>query len=243
MNKRLFVVAGAMLCAVVTYASVLAVKNRAAKKNVAPNVAHQPGKPSKNAEVMKVSTDASSATATMQNGVGPNNPNVPEHVVYSFLFRHQNFMKKKAEEAESRGQDSSLFRNYYQREAKLDDRQAAMLSDIATQVELDVKAIEAEAKLIVDKVRAERASAPVKPNQPVPPPSPELMALQQRRNAVVLQARNQLERALGPSSFSDFHKYVKDKVASQIKPKTPDTLRSVGRDSSERQPRGNSPQQ
>lgn len=242
MNKRLFVVAGAMLCAVVTYASVLAVKNRAARKNVAPNTAHQPGRPSKNAEVMKVSTDASSASATTQNGVGPTNPNVPEHVVYSFLFRHQNFMKKKAEEAESRGQDSSFFRKYYQREAKLDDRQAAMLSEIATQAELDVKAIEAEAKLIVDKIRAERASAPVKPNQQVPP-SPQLMGLQQRRNSVVLQARNQLERALGPSSFNDFQKYVKDKVASQIKPKTPDTLRSVGRDSSERQPRGNSPQQ
>ena len=242
MNKRLFVVAGAMLCAVVTYASVLAVKNRAARNNVAPNTAHQPGKPSKNLEVMKVSTDANSATATMQNVVGPTNPNVPEHVVYSFLFRHQNFMTKKAQDAESRGKDSSFFRNYYQREAKLDDRQAAMLSDIATQVELDVNAIEAEAKLIVDKIRAERASTPIKPNQPIPP-SPQLMALQQRRNNVVLQARNQLERVLGPSSFNDFQKYVKDRVASQIKPKTPDTLRSVGRDSSERQPRGNSPQQ
>ena len=121
MNKRLFVVAGAMLCAVVAYASVLAVKNRAARNNVAPNTAHQPGKPSKNPEVMKVSTDANSATATMQNVVGPTNPNVPEHVVYSFLFRHQNFMTKKAQDAESRGKDSSFFRNYYQREAKLDD--------------------------------------------------------------------------------------------------------------------------
>jgi hypothetical protein len=178
----------------------------------------------------------------MQNGVGPINPNVPEHVVYSFLFRQQEFMRKKAVEAESRGEDSSFFRNYFQREAKLDDRQAAMLSEIATQCELDVKAIEAEAKLIVDKVRAERANKPLKPNQPSPPPSPELMALQKRRDNVILQARNQLERALGPSSFTEFQKFVRDKVASHIKPKSTDlstdTLKSVGRDSEKRQPRG-----
>ena len=243
MNKRLFVVTGAMLCAVITYASVMAVKNRAARKNVTPNAAPQPIKQPKNGEVIAVSTDAGSASSTMQNGVGPINPNVPEHVVYSFLFRQQEFMRKKAVEAESRGEDSSFFRNYFQREAKLDDRQAAMLSEIATQCELDVKAIEAEAKLIVDKVRAERANTPLKPNQPSPPPSPELMALQKRRDNVILQARNQLERALGPASFTEFQKFVRDKVASHIKPKSTDTLKSVGRDSDKRQPRGVPPQQ
>jgi hypothetical protein len=243
MNKRIFVITGAILCAVITYASVMAVKNNAARKSVAPNAAPQPVRQPKNGEVVAVSTDATSASSTMQNGVGPSNPNVPEHVVYSFLFRQQDFMRKKAAEAESRGEDSSFFRQYYQREAKLDDRQAAMLSEIATQCELDVKAIEAEAKLIIDRVRAERANAPVKPNKLSPPPSPELLVLQKRRDNVILQARNQLERALGPSSFTEFQKFVRDKVASHIKPKSTDTLKSVGRDSDKRQPRGNPPQQ
>lgn len=242
MNKRLFALAGAMLCAVITYASVLAVKNGATRNSVAPNTARQPAKPSKSAEVRTVSTEPTAASSTTQKGVGPVNPNVPEHVVYSFLFRHQNFMKKKAEEAESRGQDSSFFRKYYQREAKLDDRQAAMLSDIATQFELDVKAIEAEAQLVINRLRAQRASAPKKSDQS-PPPAPELIALQKRRDNVVLQARNQLERVLGPTSFNEFQTYVREKVASQIKPKSPDTLRAVGRDSAERQPRGKPPQQ
>lgn len=243
MNKRLFVVGGAMLCAVITYASVLAVKNRAARKSATPNAASQPLKLPKNGEVRKVSTEPASGNPIMQEAVGPVANNVPEHVVYSFLFRHQNFMKKKAEEAERLGQDSSFFRNYYQREARLDDRQAAMLSEIATQFELDVKAIEAEAKIVVDKVRAQRASAPVKPDEPLPPPSPELIALQKRRNSLVIQARNQLERAMGPSSFNEFQKFVREKVSSQIKPKSPDTLRAVGGDSAERQPRGKPPQQ
>ena len=242
MNKRLFVVAGAMLCAVITYASVLAVKNKVARKSVAPNTAQQPVKPSKNAEVISVSTDTNSASSTTQDGVGSGNANVPEHVVYSFLFRHQNFLKKKAEEAERRGEDSSFFRKYYQREAKLDDRQGAMFSEIATQFELDVKAIDAEAKVLADRVRAERASASKKPDGPAPS-SPELKALKQRRNGVVMKARKELERALGPSSFTDFEKFVRERVASQIKPQSPDTLRSVGRDSTDRQPQGIAPQQ
>jgi len=239
MNKRLFVVTGAVLCAVITYASVLAVKNGTAHKSVAPNGAQQSAK-SANRDVVSVTTNPAANSAT-QAGVGPTNPNVPEHVVYLFLFRHQNFLLKKAQEAESHGQDSSFFRQYYQREAKLDDRQAQILSEIATQCDLDVKAIEAEAKVIVDRVRADRAKAPNKADQAPPPPSPQLQALQQRLNNVVLQARNQLERALGPSSFGEFQTYVRDKVASQIKPKTPDTLRSVGRDSTQRQPQGKQP--
>ena len=242
MNKRLFVVTGAMLCAVITYASVMAVKNRAARKTVTPNAAPQPIKPPKNGEVVTVSTNATSATATAQNGVGPTNSNVPDEVAYWFLFRQQNFINKKAAEAERQGKDSSFLRKYYQNEAKLDDRQAAILSEIATQCDLEVRALEAEAKLVVDRLRAEQAKAPVKLNER-PKPSPELQALQQRMDNVVRQGRNQLERALGPSSFNDFQSFVRDKVASQIKPKSTDTLKSIGRDSADRQPRAVKPQQ
>ena len=242
MNKRLFVVTGAMLCAVITYASVMAVKSRTARKSVAPNAAPQPIKQPKNGEVVAVSTDASSASATMQQGVGPTNPNVPEEVAYWFLFRQQTFINKKAAEAESQGKDSSFLRKYYQNEAKLDDRQAAILNEIATQCDLEVRALEAEAKGVVERLRAEQAKAPLKPNEK-PKPSPELRAIQQRIDNVVRQARNQLERAMGPSSFNSFQSFVHEKVASQIKPKSTDSLKSVGHDSPDRQPRGKKPQQ
>jgi len=242
MNKRLFVVTGAMLCAVITYASVMAVKNRAARKTVAPNAAPQPVKQPKNGEVVAVSTSATSASSTMQLGVGPTNSNVPEEVAYWFLFRQQTFINKKAAEVERQGKDSSFLRKYYQNEANLDDRQAAILNEIATQCDLEVRALEAEAKVVVDRLRAERAKAPVNQNEK-PKPSPELQVLQQRIDNVVRQARNQLERAMGPASFNAFQSFVRDKVASQIQPRSTDTLKSVGRDSADRQPRGKKPQQ
>jgi hypothetical protein len=193
----------------------------------------------KSTDVQVVSTGAPNVTVQDQEPVKPAPNNVPEHVVYWHLFHYHNFLMQKADEAERRGEDSSFLRNFYQREAGLDDRQATMLDEIAVQCELDVKAVDAEAKVIVDQVRAKYANSQLKPDETVPPPPPELLALQERRNNLILQARDQLHKALGESAFNDFQTYVREKVASQIKPKSVDTLRSVGRDSSQRQPQVN----
>jgi len=238
MNKRLFAFAAVTLCAVVVYAGVGKVKSRSSQKPV-PKVGVHNLKTPKSGEVQVVSAGAVDAKGQDQDAVKPPSNNVPEYVVYGHLFRYHNFLMQKAEEAERRGEDASFFRNFYQREASLDDRQATMLSEIAAQCELDLKAVDAEAKVIIDQVRARYASSQVKPDEPVPPPPPELLALQERRNNLILQARDQLHKALGESAFNDFQTYVREKVASQIKPKSLDTLRSIGRDSSQRQPQVN----
>ena len=50
-----------------------------------------------------------------------------------------------------------------------------------------------------------------------PPPPPELFAMQQERNAIILQARERLHAAFGEEEFTRFDQFVQKRIGSQVK--------------------------
>lgn len=219
MNRRVFSLLGIALCAVVASAGALAMR-KVTPERPAPPVAPPP-KPLKAAEAVTVPTAAGQQEPRRQ----PPSHDIPEHVVYWHLFHHHNFLNKKADEAERNGQDGSHLRDFYKREAKLDEAHAAAFRQVAAECEIEVMALDAEARAIIEKARAKYDKGQLKKGEALPPPPAELAALQERRDGAILKAREKLQTALGEAAFEGLHKFVREKVAPQIKPKSLESLR------------------
>jgi len=132
---------------------------------------------------------------------------VPDHARYSALFRKVVVLKQKLGEAGGR------IKSPIQREADLTDDQARVLDEVAADSINEVDKLDAKAKEIIEAFRAQYPNGVVPGNQPPPPPPPELRALQEQRNAIVLNGRDRLHNALGDKEFRRFDEHVKTMLA------------------------------
>lgn len=179
-----------------------------------------------------------SAMATQQFAASPqqsqeSNAQIPDTVTYRQLFRHVDFVKKKAEEKEKGGEDGSSLRAFYKRQAKLSDKQARDLDDIAAECNAAVEKLDKKAKKLIDDFRAKNPGGKLAEGEVPPAPPAELGLLQEERNNTILQAREKLRASFGEQEFQRFSEYVKRGIVPNIKPvkmnpsttKMPDELR------------------
>ena len=139
---------------------------------------------------------------------------VPDQVVYKFLFHHVAALKKKAQEAEKDGKDATQFRTHFQRKASLTDQEANALNEVAAAYALEEESLLARAKPIVEAYKGQYPGGQVPTGQKPAPPPAELSAIAREHDALALRAREQLRVRLGDDSFSRFDKFVKTRVAA-----------------------------
>lgn len=143
---------------------------------------------------------------------------VPEHVVYR-MFLHQIFHNREvAETNEARGDSRAAYawRHHYDA-AQLSDEQMAALVRIASDCEQEVKAMDARAKVIIDARRAlYYPGGKVPPGGKIAPPSPELAAMQEERNAIVLRWRDRVRETFGEQEFARLQEFLRQRVVPHI---------------------------
>jgi|GEM_PF-2444724 len=142
---------------------------------------------------------------------------IPEHIVYEELFYNVNFLKKKAEEIDRQGKDSSGLRSTYKKEAKLNDRENDSLFEIASNCQRDVDEMDKRAKQVITAFRSAVASMEIKAGQTPPPPPEELKTMQQERDGTILRARDQLRMIFGQEGFQRFDDYVQHSIKPRIR--------------------------
>lgn len=231
MNRRLLVVTGALLCAIIGSATAFTVRNRAAGRAMSLRSAARTTAPQSTA------SPAPGGPNQQEIGIRPVVEEVPDYVVYWHLFHHNNFLIQKAQETEALGQDGTAMRNFYRNGASLDDAQTLTFNEIAASCEQDVKAIDDQAKVIIANFRAQHPGGLMQPGTDLPPPPAELQALQQQRNDVILASRDRLQAAFGEAAFGNFQTFVQEKVAPQIRREPLNEMRPARGDEG-RQPRG-----
>ena len=181
MNNKRIVVAS---CVVVLSASALAVNRNAVGKHPHPVL-----------------------PSTQETSAGESN--VPDHVVYSFLFRNVVSLKAKIKELQAQGKIERRKPAFpLQKEAKLDDARARALETIASDCLQAIARQDDKAKIIMDRYRAQFPDNKI-PEGVTPPPPPELKIMWEERNAIVLRARDQLCAAFGEQEFRRFDQQVK----------------------------------
>lgn len=128
---------------------------------------------------------------------------VPEHVVYGQMFRHIKELHKKADEEERQGRDGAHFRRLYRQMAKLDDRQAALLDEIATETNREIEKLNKRAMKIISDLRAKHPEGKLAPGEQPPAAPAELSELSAARHDRINEARERLRAVFGEEEFED----------------------------------------
>lgn len=138
--------------------------------------------------------------------------NVPDEVVYFILFNHLVGLKNRAEqEAQLTDEPSLNYYDLYEKQANLDASQSRFLFQTAQNCIDAIKPIDEQAKSIID-----RAGGQVKSPANIPFPPLELEYLQQQKDDVILNYKNQLGNGLGVEKFAEFNQFARQKIAPQV---------------------------
>lgn len=173
-------------------------------------------KPSANATHITQSKVVSLPATSTNNSALTQSKEVPPQVIYEAMFRHLAWLNEKAAEVEKQGQDGSVYRNRYKASASLTDQEAQTLNRVASETLNEVKKIDARAKEIVDAMHAKGTK--LEAGQPLPELPAELPELQKERDAIVLAGYAKLRAGFGAERFVGFETFVKEQVASGVKP-------------------------
>jgi hypothetical protein len=137
------------------------------------------------------------------------NGEVSDHVVYWFLFNDVVFLKERGDENDRQGKPSGSIRSWFQREGKLNVAQGQLLEQVAVECKIEVAGLDAKATSIIKEFRSRYPGGRVPTGTKLPPPPPELAALQAERIAVILRARDRLRQGLNEQDFISFDDFVK----------------------------------
>jgi len=141
---------------------------------------------------------------------------IPEFEVYRQLFHHHVSMKKKADELEKQGKDARFLREFYKRQANLNDDEARAFDEIASKCEEEIAKQDAKAQAIIDKALAKNGNGKLTKGAQPPEAPAELHSLWDERNAIIMRHRYGLEAAFGGSEFKRFADYVNKDVVPHL---------------------------
>jgi hypothetical protein len=167
---------------------------------------------------------ALSAIAFGQQSVGKDtaqqqDDSLPLIARYTFLFRRlvgsPQIVQQQAPLTNERNLPEVRYRELLQREVPLSEDQLRALVETAGNCQRRVADVDARAKALIEALRERhprmRPTAPSE--QPPPPPptssrSPELAALQEEHDSIIMQAHDQMRAAFGEEVFQRFEKYI-----------------------------------
>lgn len=141
---------------------------------------------------------------------------LPEHAPYLFLFRHLSHLKKQSEKLRRQGKDGSGFQRRFKEALVLDDGQFEQLGAIALSCEAQLDALDKQAARVVEEFKKHYPDGPVPEGVIIPPPPAELLALQEERNRLVLNARDRVRGALGEQEFAHLDQMVRLRLVPNI---------------------------
>lgn len=147
----------------------------------------------------------------------PEAADVPEHVVYGQMFRHIKELHKKANDEERQGRDGAHFRKLYKQMARLDDRQAESLDQVAAETNAEVEKLNRRAMKLIGDLRAKHPEGKLAPGEQPPAPPAELAELSAARLARLTEARERLRTLFGEQEFQRFSEFVRQRIKPGIR--------------------------
>lgn len=144
---------------------------------------------------------------------------VSDHILYESFFSDVVELKNAAKEAERKGdhQKASKLSTSIERAAKLNNTQAQLLDQAATDCKQAVTSLDAKAYKIIGQMRAQHNGGRLRPGQPLPPLPPALISMQDERDRTILRSRDVLRGALGESAFQDLDRFVRNTLSPHLK--------------------------
>jgi len=151
------------------------------------------------------------------------------HLYWHFLL-YQNHLDQAAAQREANGKDGAWLRDHFQKKLGFTDAQFAVIRSTARRLDGELKAVDAQAMAIIN---ADHAANPLSPGtlpmwRAVPP---ELKALSQQHEALILSEVAGLKGTLGTDLAARLDTFLQTEVARNVTvqkfhhPSTPEEAR------------------
>lgn len=130
---------------------------------------------------------------------------IPDHMPYEFLFLKIKFLQDKKMPPQRLSQ-------LLQKELDINAREAESLIQVAIACSDEVQQQDERAKKVIAEIRAKHPGGKIRHGQEPPRVSPDLAAMQQERNNMILRARTSLQVLFNGEKFRRFDGKVKSKL-------------------------------
>lgn len=139
-----------------------------------------------------------------------NTDELPVYARYDILFRRLTAQPNQSQTSEgiNKQGEPPQYLSILQHTVPLNDEQANALKRIAVECMQRVRDIDSRAREIIRTHRAADPPRPLTPGEQRPAPPRELQTLQQERNNLILEAREQVRLAFGEAEFQRFEQYI-----------------------------------
>ena len=141
---------------------------------------------------------------------------IPDHVLYHQFFRHLLYLDRQAASQQFKTADTVEPLNSYQRRLRFSADAFSKVRSSAALTEKQVDAVDAQAKKIIDAVRAQNKLL-TGSGQPLPPLPSELAQLQQQRNALIQNQVAMLKADLGSQEAATLDGFLRMQFAPHVK--------------------------
>lgn len=165
------------------------------------------------AGILTVSTMVRPTQSSQQQPASPPESRAPEQVVYGAFFHQVVEMKDDARNLERSGKSGDLLRTFVELHARLNSDEARVLDEVASSCVQEVSQQDQEALAVIEKFRAQFPGGKVPKGTKLPPPPPELKAMQQQRDAIILSARDRLRTELGQAGFNKVSIFIEKYIS------------------------------
>jgi hypothetical protein len=144
------------------------------------------------AQIMLLPQQALNQTKDARAAVGHGRSIPPDHLYWHFL-EYQLYLDRTAAGQESEGQNPEI-NKHYQTKLGFSDSQFAIVRQVATKLDSDLKGLDSQARPIIDQFRKDYPPGKVLSPPPVPT---RLVELQQQREIIISSAAESLKKRLG----------------------------------------------
>jgi hypothetical protein len=143
-------------------------------------------------------------------------PSIPDDRLLELFFVKHAFLLAKAEEKQSLGRDGNNLRMLLSNEAGLDQTEALALDRIAIDAMHKLREIDRKARHLISDTAKSFPDEKLPYGVPPPPIPPALLELQHQRQAVLIDAQQQLHAAWGDATYTRFYSYLRDRIIPQV---------------------------
>lgn len=161
---------------------------------------------------------------------------MPEELTYWMLFEQIKALETKDTESFANGETSAFKDSFYRENIGLQPSQFSAVDTVVTNFFSQIQPIDQQAREIINQYRSQYPNGELRKNQTtqssgkfssarsqspiekLPPPPTQLQQLQNQKNQIILNAKENIKQALGLSEFAEFDAAVKADASKVLVP-------------------------
>ena len=142
---------------------------------------------------------------------------IPDYLVYRYFLGHVNHLDKQADELAKQGKNPDELRNYYKKKLSLSEAEAALLKQLASDLETQLGVQDGKAKQFIANERKRFPNGKLPSRDALPKVPQELAKMQQDRDELIKSKMSQCKSSLSVAANGKIDRFLSEEFVKNLK--------------------------